>query len=107
MVKVRQRLTEMPPQAQFEGSLESNEAARNGTGEKCWHELFEMQAAQTPEAVAVVSAGKRLSSRELNARANRLAHHLQGLGVGPETLVGLCVGQSPELVVALVGILKA
>ena len=70
------------------------------------HELFEEQAARRPEAPAVSGQGETLSYGELEARSNRLAHHLRGLGVGPETRVGLCVGRSPEMVVALLGILK-
>ncbi|HXL18912.1 MAG TPA: condensation domain-containing protein, partial [Streptosporangiaceae bacterium] len=70
-------------------------------------ELFEAQAARTPQAVAVVFEERRLTYAELNARANQLAHHLQGLGVGPETVVGLCVERSLEMVVGLMGILKA
>jgi non-ribosomal peptide synthetase component F len=50
---------------------------------------------------------QHVSYRELNARANQLAHHLQGLGVGPEVPVGLCVERSLEMVVGLLGILKA
>ncbi len=71
------------------------------------HELFERQAARHPEAPAVSGQGTTLSYGELEARSNRLAHHLRSLGVGPETRVGLCVGRSPEMVVALLGILKS
>ncbi|HET7234234.1 MAG TPA: amino acid adenylation domain-containing protein, partial [Longimicrobium sp.] len=67
-------------------------------GELCIHELFEEQVARTPEAVAVVFEGERLTYAELNARANRLAHHLIGLGVGPDVRVGICVKRSPEMV---------
>ena len=70
-------------------------------------ELFAAQAARTPEAVAVVCGERRLSYAELDAGANRLAHHLRGLGVGAETVVGLCVERSPEMVIGLLGILKA
>ena len=69
--------------------------------------LFEAQVARTPEAVAVVCGAEALSYGELNARANRLAHHLIGLGIGPEVLVGVCLERSAEMVVALLAILKA
>ncbi|HEY2740162.1 MAG TPA: amino acid adenylation domain-containing protein, partial [Thermoanaerobaculia bacterium] len=71
------------------------------------HELFERQAALRPLAVAVAGQGQTLSYAELEIRANRLAHHLRRLGVGAETRVGLCVERSPEMVVALLGILKS
>ncbi|HYO56342.1 non-ribosomal peptide synthetase, partial [Archangium sp.] len=70
-------------------------------------ELFEAQVRRTPRAVAVEYGGQRLTYEELNRRANQLAHHLRGLGVGPEVRVGLSVERSLELVVSLVGILKA
>ncbi len=73
----------------------------------CVHELFEAQVERTPEATALIFEEQRLTYRELNERANRLAHHLRGLGVGPEVLVGLCVERSPEMVVGVLGILKA
>lgn len=71
------------------------------------HALFEAQVAQTPEAVAASFEDAQITYRELNARANQLAHHLQQLGVGPETLVGICMERSLEMVVGLLGILKA
>ncbi|HYH81721.1 MAG TPA: amino acid adenylation domain-containing protein, partial [Longimicrobium sp.] len=75
--------------------------------EACVHELFEAQAARTPGAVAVVFEGERVTYAQLNARANRLAHHLRSLGVGPDVRVGICVERSVEMVVGLLGILKA
>ena len=69
--------------------------------------LFAAQAARTPEAVAVVFEDRELSYAALDAHANRLANHLRSLGVGPETVVGLCVERSPEMVIGLLGILKA
>ena len=70
-------------------------------------ELFAAQAARSPEAVAVVFGEQRLSYAALDARANQLAHHLRGLGVGAEVVVGLCVERSLEMLVGLLGILKA
>ena len=70
-------------------------------------ELFAAQVARTPDAVAVVCEDRSLRYGELDARANQLAHHLRALGVGPETVVGLCIERSPEMIVGLLGILKA
>ncbi|HEU4562188.1 MAG TPA: amino acid adenylation domain-containing protein, partial [Longimicrobium sp.] len=75
--------------------------------EACVHELVEARAERTPGAVAVVFEGERVTYAELNARANRLAHHLRALGVGPDGRVGICVERSLEMVVGLLGILKA
>ena len=70
-------------------------------------ELFAEQAARTPEAVAVSCGGEAVSYGALEARANRLARRLIGLGVGPETVVGLALERSAELVVAMLAVLKA
>jgi amino acid adenylation domain-containing protein/non-ribosomal peptide synthase protein (TIGR01720 family) len=75
--------------------------------DRCIHSLFEAQAELTPDALAVVFEQEQLSYRQLNARANQLAHALRGLGVGPEVLVGICMERSLEMVVGLLGILKA
>src|SRR5439155_410843 len=75
--------------------------------DECVHELFEAQAERTPEAVAVVYEASQLSYGELNRRANRVAHYLRQLGVGPDVAVGLCVERSLEMIVALLGSLKA
>ncbi|WP_422646038.1 condensation domain-containing protein, partial [Xenorhabdus miraniensis] len=71
------------------------------------HELFEQQAELTPDAIAVVFEGQSLSYGELNRRANRLAHHLLALGVQPDDRVAICVERSLEMIVGLLGILKA
>ena len=70
-------------------------------------QLFERQVARTPDAVAVVSAGRGLTYRELDQRSNQLARHLQQLGVHTETLVGIAVERSVEMMVGLLAILKA
>ena len=71
------------------------------------HERFERQAAATPDAIAVSFEGERLTYRGLNERANRLAHQLRALGVGPEVLVGLSLDRGLDLVIGILGILKA
>jgi len=73
----------------------------------CVHQLFEEQVARTPNAIAVKFQEERLTYRELNERANQLAHYLRRLGVGPETRVGIYLERSVSMVVTLFGILKA
>ncbi|MDD5036105.1 MAG: amino acid adenylation domain-containing protein, partial [Methylococcaceae bacterium] len=75
--------------------------------QQCIHELFEEQAVQHPDAIAVVYEDKQLSYGELNVRANRLAHYLRGLGVKPDDRVAICVERSLEMVVAMLAVLKA
>jgi len=75
--------------------------------DRCIHQRFEAQAARTPGAVAVVSGGESLTYGELNGRANRLAHHLLRLGMGPEVRVGLCLERGVEMVVSILAVLKA
>ena len=87
--------------------FEWNETATVYPRDRCVHERFEEQVERTPDAVAVVCGDEQLTYRELNRRANQLAHHLRTLGVGPEVLVGICVERSLEMVVGLLGILKA
>ena len=87
--------------------VEWNATATDYPREQCIHELFEAQVARTPDAVAVVFGDVALSYSELNARANRLAHHLIGLGVKPDDRVAICVERSVEMVVALLAVLKA
>jgi amino acid adenylation domain-containing protein len=71
------------------------------------HQLFESQVERTPAAIAVEFEGKQLTYQELNQQANRLAHYLNKLGLGVDTLVGICMDRSLEMVVGLLGILKA
>ena len=75
--------------------------------ERCLQELFEAQVERDPAASAIIHQGERLSYSELNGRANRLAHHLRALGVGPDTLVGVCAERSLELMVGVLAIVKA
>jgi len=84
-----------------------NRTARVYRQDKCLHELFEEQVARTPEAIALEFEGQRLTYEELNARANQLARHLNQLGAGAETIVGVYMERSLEMVVALFGILKS
>jgi amino acid adenylation domain-containing protein len=71
------------------------------------HELFEAQAKRTPNAVAVLHEGRCLTYCELNVRANQVARFLADMGVGPDQVVGICVERSPEMLVGLLGIMKA
>jgi surfactin family lipopeptide synthetase A len=75
--------------------------------ELCVHRLLENQAGRTPGAAAVVFNGEELTYRELNERANQLAHYLRRLGVGPDALVGICVDRSFEMTIGLAAVLKA
>ncbi|HEU4508036.1 MAG TPA: amino acid adenylation domain-containing protein, partial [Pyrinomonadaceae bacterium] len=84
-----------------------NETAAEYPREQGLAELFDAQVARTPEAIAVVHEDEGVTYAELNARANQLAHYLRTLGVGPETLVGICVERSVQMMVGLLGILKA
>jgi len=84
-----------------------NDTAAPVPGPPCMHAAFETQADRTPDAVAVVFRGRSLTYRELDARANQLAHQLIALGIGPDRMVGIFVERSLEMVVGLLGILKA
>jgi amino acid adenylation domain-containing protein len=87
--------------------VEWNDNAADYPLGQCVHELFEDQVEQTPNAIAVTYEGEDLTYGELNLRANHLAHRLQELGVGPEGLVGICAERSMEMIIAILGILKA
>jgi amino acid adenylation domain-containing protein len=103
-------LSELPMLATAERHrllVEWNDTRADYPQDNCLHDLFEAQVERTPQAVALDCEGKQLTYEELNQRANQLAHHLQRLGVGPETLVGVYMERSLEMVIALYGILKA
>jgi amino acid adenylation domain-containing protein len=87
--------------------VECNDTARRHRDGRCVHEMFEERAALLPEATAVVCENRRFSYDELNARANQVAHYLKRLGAGPETTVGLYLERSVEMLVGMLGILKA
>ncbi len=84
-----------------------NQSAADYPRDACFQVLFEAQAAQHPDHIAVTYEHQQLSYGTLNTRANQLAHHLRSLGVGPDTLVAICMERSLEVLVAIVGVLKA
>ncbi|HKN83791.1 MAG TPA: amino acid adenylation domain-containing protein, partial [Pyrinomonadaceae bacterium] len=87
--------------------VEWNDTTTDYALDRCIHELFEEQVVRTPHAPALVFENQQLTYDELNRRANQLAHYLRGMGVGVETRVGLHLERSLELVIAVLGILKA
>jgi amino acid adenylation domain-containing protein len=86
---------------------EWNRSSGEPPTDACIHELVAAQAERTPDALAVASGDAALTYRELDARANRLAHRLARLGAGPEVRVGICLERSAEMVVAMLAVLKA
>ncbi|MEG4809777.1 amino acid adenylation domain-containing protein [Microcoleus sp. F8-D3] len=106
----QQRLSDLPILTAIEQHkllVEWNQTQHDYPHNLCIHQLFEAQVEQIPDTVAVIFKEEQLTYRELNAKANQLAHHLQALGVKPETLVAICVERSLEMIVGLLGILKA
>jgi amino acid adenylation domain-containing protein len=75
--------------------------------DKCMHELFEQRVSETPGAIAVVCGSQQLTYQELNQKANQLANYLRSLGAGPDSLVGLCMYRSLEMIIGILGTLKA
>ena len=105
-----QRLADLPLLTRPERHqllVEWNNTRADFAKDACIHQLVEAQAERTPDAVAVVFADQRCTYRELNMRANQLAHRLHALGVGPEVLVGICVRRSLDMIVGMLAILKA
>src|SRR6185295_17115214 len=101
------RLALAGPEERARVVVEWNRTERPFPRESCIHQLFQAQAGRTPDAAALVWGDEELTYRELDARANRLAHHLAGLGVGPESRVGVRLERSVENVVATLAVLKA
>lgn len=97
----------LPESKAQEVLLDFNATERPFAEEKLIHQLFEDQVARKPDAIAVEYEDQRLTYAELNSRSNQLARHLVALGVRPEQLVGICIERSIEMVVGLLGILKA
>ncbi|RCJ26206.1 non-ribosomal peptide synthetase [Nostoc minutum NIES-26] len=87
--------------------VEWNNTQADYSQDKCIHQLFEVQVERTPDAVAVVYENQQLTYQQLNNQANQLAHYLRSLGVKSETLVGLCVERTLDMIVGLLAILKA
>ncbi|HEY9741578.1 MAG TPA: amino acid adenylation domain-containing protein [Coleofasciculaceae cyanobacterium] len=87
--------------------VEWNDTQADYPQDRCIHQLFEQQVERVPDATAVIFEDKQLTYRELNSRSNKLAHHLQKLGVGSEVLVGIYMERSVEMIVGMLGILKA
>jgi amino acid adenylation domain-containing protein/non-ribosomal peptide synthase protein (TIGR01720 family) len=104
------RLSDLPLLTEAERRellVDWNSTAKDFSEDRRLHRLFEAQVERTPNAIAAVFEEKKLTYRELNARANRLAHYLRAQGVGPERLVGICLDRSLEMMVAILGVLKA
>ncbi|MDZ8188239.1 MAG: amino acid adenylation domain-containing protein [Nostoc sp. ChiSLP02] len=110
MANPSERISQLPMLTATEQQqllVEWNDTQIDYPQDKCIHQLFEEQVERTPDAIAVVFENQQLTYQELNTRANQLAHYLQSLGVGADALVGICVERSLEMVVGLLGILKA
>ena len=109
VVQPEKRLRDLTLLTQPERQLMSewNETARAYPGETCIHKLFEAQVEQLAGKVAVVHEDRQLTYGELNRRANQVAHYLRSLGVRPEVRVGIFIERSVEMIVALLGVLKA
>ncbi|MEG4072289.1 amino acid adenylation domain-containing protein [Microcoleus sp. Pol14C2] len=87
--------------------VEFNQTQKDYPTDKCVHQLFEEQADRAPDSIAVIFENQTITYRELNHRANQLAHHLQNLGVEPEVVVGICLDRSLETILGMLGVLKA
>lgn len=99
------RMLDAPERAWLLTEVNRTEVSREE--DRCVHRLFECQAAQAPEAVALESEAGAISYSELNRRANRLARFLAGRGASPEDLIAICIGRRPDTVVSVLAVLKA
>lgn len=105
-----QRISQAPLLTESERrqvSVEWNNTDAMYATDVCIHNLFETKVEMLPEAAAVVQGKRQLSYRELNARAENLAHSLRQRGVGAEEVVAICLKPSPEMMVSILGVLKA
>lgn len=105
-----ERITNLPLLSEVELHqvlVEWNNTQADYPQDKCIHQLFEEKVQQYPDSIAVNFANKQLTYQELNNCSNKLAHHLEKIGVGSEVLVGICILQSIEMIIGLLGILKA
>ncbi|BAY66694.1 amino acid adenylation domain-containing protein (plasmid) [Calothrix brevissima NIES-22] len=118
VVNSKQRLSDLPLLTEGERQqllIDWNNTQKSYPHNKCFHQLFEAQVEQTPDAIALsarsanalVFGDEQLSYKQLNIRSNQLAHYLKKLGVVPDVLVGICVERSLEMIIGLLGILKA
>lgn len=106
----QQKISDLPMLSDAERRtllVDWNNTKTNYPANRCIQELFEEQARETPEAIALVSENQEISYRELNAEANRLAHYLRRRGIRPNMRVAVCMQRSPKMIAALLGILKA
>ncbi|HYO99536.1 MAG TPA: amino acid adenylation domain-containing protein [Pyrinomonadaceae bacterium] len=87
--------------------FDERDARRTYPADACLHQLFEAQVERSPDAIALTFEGQHVTYAELNRRANQLARHLRRLGVAPDVLVAICMERSPDLNLALLGVLKA
>jgi amino acid adenylation domain-containing protein len=105
-----ERITTLPlltPAEEQQLLVEWNDTATEPRADACVHQLFASQAAHTPDRIALSFNGARLTYSELNTRANMLAHYLRRRGIGAESIVGICLQRSVEMIVSLLGVLKA
>ncbi len=103
------RLSDLPllTSTEHQQLIEWNQTHTEDKSDRCFHQIFEAQVSQIPEAIALMSEPRSLTYAELNQQADRLAQTLKHMGVRPDSLVGLCVDRSLDMVIGILGILKA